>query len=490
MRMPSPKLMEARKAYNDSDFHKAARMMRELAREAPNDADMLFRLGMCEMNLSRLPEARAAIERALKLSPGNPDFYCGLAGVSRREGRVQRAEKEVDRALAANPNHEQALKLKAELRYYMDDANGACEVIDRANARGVTSPALDIGFSLFCAGVGRAEEGIRRLEALAERTDLPPRLVATLMFRLGALYDKAKNYEKAWAAFERANAIRKPRYNPALSRAAIEATIEFWTPEVIGRCVRATRSGERLVFILGMPRSGTSLVEQIIASHPKAYGGGELTDLIVICNSLGLSDYPGSGQVHHPERLSKLAVDDAAKRYHDVVQRLAPGATRFTDKNPFNFQHVGMMHLLFPGCKVVWCRRNPIDVCVSNFFQDFQDSVPFASDLEHLAQMHRLQDEIMRHWKRVLPGMVMELHYDDLVDAQEAKTRELLAFIGLSWDERCLKFYESDRVTVTASNDQVRKPLYKSTGRYAPYEKHLVKLRKDLGLPPYAPATP
>jgi hypothetical protein len=123
-------------------------------------------------------------------------------------------------------------------------------------------------------------------------------------------------------------------------------------------------------------------------------------------------------------------------------------------------------------------------VCVSNYFQDFQDTVPFAFNLEHIAMMYRMGEKLMRHWQTLFPGLIMELHYDDLVDHQEQKTRELLEFCGLSWDERCLRFYESDRVTVTASNDQVRKPLYKSTGRYAPYEKHLVKLRQDLGLPP------
>ena len=486
--MPSPKLLEARQAYNDSDFHKAARLMRDLVKEAPNDPDMHFRLGVCEMNLSRLPEARAAIEKALKLRPNQADYYCALAGVARREGKVLRAEKEIDKALAADARHENALKLKAELRFYMDDAEGACAVIDGANAKGLISPSLDIAFGLFCANTGRTKEGITRLEALADRTDLPPRMQASLLFRLGALYDKVKEYDRAWETFVRANAIRKPRFNAAIARSAHETTMTNWDQDALARAPRAKRSGERFVFIVGMPRSGTSLVEQIIASHPKAYGAGELADLIIICNSLGLSDFPGSGHVHHPERLSQLAVDDAAKRYHDAIQRLAPGATRVTDKNPFNFQHVGMIHLLFPGSRVIWCRRNPVDVCVSNFFQDFQDSIPFATDLEHLAMMHRLQDRVMSHWKSLFPETVMELRYDDLVEAQEAKTRELLSFIGLGWDERCLKFYESDRVTVTASNDQVRKPLYKSTGRYSPYEKHLVKLRQDLGLPPFTPA--
>ena len=488
MRMPSPKLMEARQAYNESDFHKAARLMRDLVKESPNDADMLFRLGVCEMNLSRIPEARAAIEKALKIRPNQPDYYCALAGVSRREGKVLRAEKEIDKAIAADPKHEGALKLKAEIRFFLDDAKGACEIIDSANARGITSPSLDIAFGLFCASMGREREGIERLEALAARLDLHPRVQATLLFRLGALYDKTKNHDKAWETFVRANAIRKPRFNPVLSRAAHEATIANWDAGTVARVPRAKRSGERCVFIVGMPRSGTSLVEQIIATHPKAYGAGELADLIMICNSLGLTEFPGSGQVHHPERLSQLAVDDAAKRYHDVIQRLAPGATRVTDKNPFNYQHVGMMHVLFPGCRVIWCRRNPIDVCVSNYFQDFQDSIPFATELDHIAMIYKLHERAMNHWQKLFPDMIMELHYDDLVDQQEAKTRELLRFVGLAWDESCLRFYESDRVTVTASNDQVRKPLYKSTGRYAPYEKHLVKLRKDLGLPAYAPA--
>lgn len=490
MRLPSPKILEARQAFNASDYHKAAKILRELAREAPNDPDMHYRLGVCETQLSRLTEARAAIERAIKINPRQADFYCGLAAISRREGKVARAEKEVEKALSISPAHEGAVKLKAELRYYMDDAEGACRIIDGAVAKGMKSPSIEIAFGLFCATVGRAEEGIARLEAVTSDPALPARMAATALFRLAALYDKTKQYDKAWETYVRANACRQPRFNGPMIKASTEAMIDNWNPAVLARAPRAKRSGERLVFIVGMPRSGTSLVEQIIASHPKAYGGGELTDLIIIANSLGLSDFPGSGHVHHPERLSQLAVDDAATRYHQVTARLAPGATRFTDKNPFNFQNVGLTQLLFPGSRVIWCRRSPVDVCVSNYVQDFQDSVPFATNLDHIALMYTLHERLMRHWQAVFPGAIMELHYDDLVDHQEAKTRELLEFIGLPWDERCLKFYESDRITVTASNDQVRKPLYKSTGRYAPYEKHLVKLRKDLGLPPYQPATP
>jgi tetratricopeptide (TPR) repeat protein len=485
MRLPTQQMIEARNAFVAGDFHTSAKLLRVMHRQSPNDAAIAFQLGVCESQLGRLTEARKLVDQAVKENPRVPEYYCVLAGISRREGKIARSEREVEKALSVDPKHVGAIKLKAELRFFADDAEGACRVIDEAVARGLRSHNLEIAFGLFCASTGRAKEGIERLVEMDKtEKNIHPQMRATGLFRLAALYDKTKQFDLAWETYVRANELRKPKFNPVMIKASIEQLMLSWRPDVIARMPRAVRSGERLVFVVGMPRSGTSLVEQIIASHPKAYGAGELVDLILIANMLGLSDFPGSGHVHNPERLSQFAVDDAAKQYHATIQSLAPGASRVTDKNPFNIQHVGLIHTLFPGARVVWCRRNPIDVCVSNYFQDFQDTVPFAFNLEHIAMMYRMGEKLMRHWQTLFPGLIMELHYDDLVDHQEQKTRELLEFCGLSWDERCLRFYESDRVTVTASNDQVRKPLYKSTGRYAPYEKHLVKLRQDLGLPP------
>lgn len=475
---------DAQAAYKKGDYHKALGPLIQIAKAAPQDPDAQFRLGLCQAYLGKHADARASIDRAVKLRQNDPRFHCGLAFISRREGKVARAQKELDRAIEIDPRHEPAVKMKAELLYFADDAEGACRIIEEANASGFESPMLDIAFGLFCANLDRAAEGIRRLEAVIDRPDVGDRPRTSALFRLAALYDKAKRYDDAWAMYTRANAASPKRFNAPMTKAATERTIETWTPDAVARAPRAKRSGSRLVFIVGMSRSGTSLTEQIIASHPKAFGAGELLDMIMIAHDLRLSDFPLSGQVHSPERLSQLAVDEAARRYHDMANARAPGAEKFTDKNPFNYHHVGLIQLLFPGSRVIWCRRNPIDVCVSNYFQDFEDTIPWASDLSTIALMYRLHEDLMRHWQRLFPGAIMELHYDDLVDRQEEKTRELLSFVGLPWDERCLKFYESDRITMTASNDQVRKPLYKSTGRYKPYEKHLVQLRKDLGLPP------
>lgn len=475
---------EAKAAVERGAYEKALKPLQMLLRAVPNDAETHFRLGMCQVHVAQNAAARASIDRAIALKPSEPKYYCGLAFLSRREGKVLKAQKELDRALAIDPAHQATLKMKAELLFFADDAEGACRIIEEANAAGVVSPMLDIAFGLFCANLGRAPEGIRRLEAVIANPEVQDRPRATALYRLAALYDKAKRYDDAWDAYTRANALAPKRFNAPMSKAAAERTIEMWSPGVVSRAPRAKRSGERYVFMVGMSRSGTSLVEQIIASHPKAFGAGELLDVILIANELALSDFPLSGQVHHPERLSQLAVDDAARRYHEMAAKRAPGAAKFTDKNPFNYQHVGLIQLLFPGSRVIWCRRNPIDVCVSNYFQDFEDTIPFASDLGHLALMYRLHEQLMRHWQSLFADAIMELHYDDLVDRQEEQTRALLSFVGLPWDEQCLRFYESDRITMTASNDQVRKPLYKSTGRYAPYEKHLGQLRKDLGLPP------
>ncbi len=232
-----------------------------------------------------------------------------------------------------------------------------------------------------------------------------------------------------------------------------------------------------------MPRSGTSLTEQILATHPEVFGAGELAKMGEIATSL-----PGwlEKNIPFPEivlELNEDVLNKAAQEYLDFIDSLSGGVfLHVTDKMPQNFVYMGLMALVFPEVKIIHCKRNPYDTCLSNYFQHFAAAgLSFAYNLEDLGHYYRLYLDIMQHWREVLPVKFYESQYEDLVNNPKEKVRELLEFCGLSWYEGCLEFHKTKRDVKTASYDQVRKPLYKkSVARWKRYEKYLEPLRKVL----------
>ena len=230
-----------------------------------------------------------------------------------------------------------------------------------------------------------------------------------------------------------------------------------------------------------MPRSGTSLIEQILASHPQVYGAGELTDIgdaILSINKL-------SGQsVQYPTNLNKLSselLDDIANRYLEHLKELNSEAIRVTDKHPINFLHLGLIALAFPDAKIIHCTRDPRDTCMSIYFQNFSESNSYANSLESIGFYYSLYEKFMHHIKGLNCISILDIAYEDLVSNQEETSRKLIDFIGLDWDEQCLAFHQNDRFVATPSYDQVREKIYNSSiGRWKNYEKHLAPLFKAL----------
>ena len=230
-----------------------------------------------------------------------------------------------------------------------------------------------------------------------------------------------------------------------------------------------------------MPRSGTTLVEQILASHPAVAGGGELATLMTIASQFNAA---GQGGLPYPEGVRAIRVDQAeqmAQRYLDHLDRISKSALRVTDKQPFNFTHLGLAQLLFPAATFIHCQRDPMDTCLSCYFVSFADSFGFASDLGTLGRYYRQYSRLMAHWEDVLPRPVLTVEYEALVTNLESVARGLVAHCGLSWDDRCLRFYETERSVRTPSRWQVRQPIYAdSIGRWRRYERHLGPLMAAL----------
>jgi hypothetical protein len=239
------------------------------------------------------------------------------------------------------------------------------------------------------------------------------------------------------------------------------------------------------VFIVGMPRSGTSLVEQILASHPAVHGAGELRLMKHFTDALPAELGSTAEFPECLDRLDKAACHRLAEAYLGDLHRLAPDKARITDKLPLNFHNLGLIATLFPEAQIIHCRRDPRDVCWSCYFQNFRE-IAFACDLQMLGAYYRQYDRLMAYWKDMLPTPILDVCYEELVANLEHVSRQIVAFCGLPWDKACLDFHQTQRVVRTSSNIQVRQPLYrKSIGYWKNYEPYLGLLMKSLcGAPP------
>jgi hypothetical protein len=222
-----------------------------------------------------------------------------------------------------------------------------------------------------------------------------------------------------------------------------------------------------------MPRSGTSLAEQILASHPRVRGAGELVDIgkmsTLLPGRLGGEAYPDC-----LERLDRATARTLAEEYQGSLRQHGGAAERVVDKMPHNYLHLGLIAALFPRSRIVHCRRDPVDTCLSCYFQEFVNPLPYGPDLASLGRYYREYERLMAHYAQVLPLPLFELNYEELTAQQEAVSRRLVEFCGLDWDDRCLRFHETARTVRTSSSLQVRKPMYTSSvGRWKRYEAHL-----------------
>lgn len=295
---------------------------------------------------------------------------------------------------------------------------------------------------------------------------------AALGYALGKVHDARRDFDGAMACWRLANAARR-RTRGGLDLRAFRALLDDLRREFTAAAFQPeapsdgepVAAGEELVFVLGMPRSGTTLVEQILAAHPQVQGCGELTSIPAIVGCL-----PAQGRT---SRLPEGMRDALAAEYLAASRRRAPvSATRRVDKQPLNFLYLGQIALLFPGARIVWCRRDPRDVAISIYGEDFSPESTYATDLAEILGFARFQDELMTHWRQVIPNPLHEVRYEDLVQDPEAGTRALVGFLGLPWDPACLDFHDVARSVGTPSRWQVRQPMHaRSVGRWANYAR-------------------
>jgi len=435
----------------------AVRHLQEAIRLNPTYVEAHTNLGVARRELNQLDEAMRCFREAVRLNPAYAPARNNLGYALHAQGRAEEAVAEFRETLRFAPNDSQAIYLLSEL--------------------------AAVGAYRFPA------EEVQRIREIAGRQDLPIDDLCRLNFALAQLLDKSGAYDDAFAHCRRANELRQEIdrrcgqvYDPEGQRRVVDRLIAAFTPAWFERVRPFGSDSELPVFVVGMMRSGTSLAEQILASHPRVHGAGELRDVGRTVSSLpqrlgATEDYPECIQ-----RLDQGTAPALAEGHLQRLRQLGGEAARVVDKMPFNFLHLGLIAALFPRARVVHCRRDPLDTCLSCYFQNFVEPQAFTPDLAHLGHYYREYERLMAHWARVLPLPVFELRYEELTADQEAVSRRLLDFCGLDWDERCLRFNETQRTVLTPSALQVRRPLYRtSVGRWKRYERHLKPLLDALG---------
>jgi hypothetical protein len=280
------------------------------------------------------------------------------------------------------------------------------------------------------------------------------------------------------------NALKRGQieYDEAVTLGKLARSRAVFTPELIGRLHGLGDPSPQPVFIVGMPRSGTTLVEQILASHPMVHGAGELKTMNdVVLTVRG----PDGNTIPYPEFVPSLdpaALKAIGARYVALLRELAPQGERVTDKMPSNYYFVGLIHLALPNARIIHTMRDPVDTCISCFSKLFTAEQNHTYDLGELGRYYRRYERLMAHWRRVLPaGRMLDVRYEDVVADLESQARRIIDYCGLPWDDRCLSFHQTDRPVRTASATQVRQPIYSSAvGRWKVYEKFLGPLLDEL----------
>ncbi len=442
---------------------------------SPDALDAL--LGLCTVwNARQRPDRVAAcLREAVALRPQAADLHFNLGLALESLGQFDAAYRACEEALARQPGHLPAVALQAEIRRRQNRCNEALALLDPLLRGGERHPRILDAYLNLCHRTGRCDAALALAEAACRTPGVADQERMSLHFSTGRVLDRLGRYDEAFAHFREANAIRRVNSDVSdLQRLVEDIVAAHRTDPGAGRTPDAS-PGPRLIFIVGMPRSGTTLAEQILASHPDVYGAGELSAMPDVQRSFATLSGTGTDYPRGFTALDDSGVDSLRRAYLAELPEAARGAPVVTDKQPGNFLAVALIRMLFPGAAIVHCTRDPLDTCLSCYFNNFT-GLPYTCDLTSLGGTWRLYDRLMQHW-RALSMPMFELSYEALTGDTERVSRALVEYCGLTWNDACLSFYKTDRVVTTVSRDQVNQHVYRSSvGRWKHYEKHLAPL--------------
>ena len=502
----------------EQKLYQAEQLCRAFLQQTPHHPEAMRLLAILGMKLFVYDDAEFLLESCVEL---NPDFWLARLDYIKVLHKRQKFEKALEQATIlrdAYPGNFAFDLTFANQNVAVGNFDRALEVYDaviRAHGE-VAEPHLSRGHALKT--VGRLEDGIEsyrnayraradygdafwslanlktyrftdeeieHMRSQVERRETSAEDRFHFCFALGKAYEDREEFAESYAWYERGNALRASglRYDPERAEKAMQRQSECCTESLFKDKRGCGSQHEDPIFVVGLPRSGSTLLEQILASHSQIDGTMELPNIIATAHRLNgrrlLSEearYPAILESLEGSQLDKLA--DAYMRDTAVHRR---GAPRFVDKMPNNFMHVGLIHLMFPRARIIDTRRHPMACCFSGYKQLFADGQEFTYSIDTMARYYKAYASLMKHWDRVLPGVVLRVHYENVVEDTESEVRRLLEFVGVPFEDACLEYHRTQRSVRTPSSEQVRQPIYKSGMDYwRNYEPFLGEMREAL----------
>nr|WP_237437405.1 tetratricopeptide repeat-containing sulfotransferase family protein [Alteraurantiacibacter aestuarii] len=514
-----PELMRAADALVSGELAVAEPILRDRLKRAPTDIAAIRMLAELASRLGRYGDAEKLLSRALELAPGFRPARHNYALVLHRQNRAAEALEQIDMLLADDPHNAGLANLKAAALGRIGEFEDAIALYDDVLDRHPDQPKVWMSYGHALKTVGRQQDSIdayRKSIALqpglgeawwslanlkrvtfadADRAtmrgalsdDLEPEDLFHLHFALGKAEEDAGNYQASFTHYAQGNRLRRDmvRYDSADIADHLVRSRALFTPQFFTDRADAGCSAPDPIFILGMPRAGSTLIEQILSSHSQVEGTMELPDIPQMAAQIGGRKLR-SQETDYPEALADLSPDQLTAMGEEFLTRTRvqrkTDAPFFLDKMPNNFMHVGMIKLILPNARIIDARRHPLSCCFSNFKQHFARGQAFTYDLAELGHYYRTYTELMAHFDDVRPGAVHRVFYEQVVADVEGETRALLDYLNLPFEESCLRFYESDRAVRTASSEQVRQPIFSDgLAQWKNFEQWLGPLEQALG---------
>ena len=451
----------------------------------PENRGLWGRLAEMLFECSHHREAVEAFRKSLVGRKATPEDHITLGRLLLYARDLKAATRELEQGVALDPTIGEGYSTLGRIATIAGDPEVAQAHLETALER---NPGLIEAHFYYSRVAGRAADDpvLEQLEAIKETPSLSPSDRVNLGFALGNFYERLGDYDRAFANFAAANEAAEQlavagsyRFNAELETKLLKRVADWFSGPFLEAAGDFGSISEKSVFVIGMPRSGTTLLEQIMASHSRVEGLGELDDVQILHREFlrEMDDANGA-------RLESLMKEKAAGWATRYLKEGVSGADadRVVDKMPVNFLYAGFIRAMFPKARIIHIHRNPMDTCISIFTNKFSKAYNYARSLESLGFYYRLYDGLMAHWRQAMTGSYMEIRYEELVADQEAQSRRLIDFLGLEWEDACLDFHKTKKQIFTFSSSQVRKPMNPSSiDRWRRYEEHLKPLREALG---------
>ncbi len=477
----NPKSFEAHMLFGNilkdrGESEKVVEAFRQATEINPKSKEAHNNLGLALRDQGRMAEAIASLRCALNIDPDYTDGLYNLGRAYEMNGDLDEAESAYQHVLEIDSQYLEAI---FRLGIVCNDRGDKEEAL--ACFRRVLSidPESSKAYQVIAKTKKHTEYDaeIAAMESLHGKEGNTVEQNKGYAFGLAKAYEDLGEYEKAFEYMREGNQLKRTTFNYSIEQeqGIFDGIKKVFDRDLLNASVVTGVQDKTPIFIVGMPRSGTTLTEQILASHPQVYGAGELVYMDSIISQLR----EGKNASYSLRQTNEAVFLQIGTEYMGRIRALDAEAPRITDKMPHNFLNIGYIRKALPNAKIIHCRRDPMDNCLSIFKQEFAGSLSFAYDQEELGRYYLLYEDLMRHWHEAMPGIIYDIQYEELVADQESQTRKLLEYCGLPWDDACLSFHKTERRVATASFTQVRQPIYRdSVQLWKRYERQLEPLRR------------